>query len=516
MRGTAFRPSKPAGAEAVGKILAEGFRRHRAGELGEAERHYKRVLRSQPDNADALHLLGVLAYQAGKNELALEFYRQVIAVAPEASETHHNMGIVLQAEGRDEEAIEAYLESLRLRPGHGETLGHLARLHEERNLLDQAREWIGKGLEAAPGDPLINLVAARLKRRGGEARAAIVQLDKLRNTPMPAPIREKIAFELGRCHDRVGEHDRAFGHFKAANRLAAQKWSARTSDKKAYLRSVATLRDKFTPEWIGGWTPAPAMERAAPLFMIGFPRSGTTVLEQILNSHPHIRTMEETPAFEAVIATAAGFAGGYPDSLAALTPEQFTELRQVYFRALEKYGGTGDERIVVDKLPLNLVQAGPIHRIFPEAKFVLSLRHPCDVCLSCFMQDFAITPAMANFSTIEDAATFYARAMELWRHYVDVLPFDYHVMRYEDLVVDTEGEVRQLLAFLDLEWNDAVLDHASQARRPEHIATPSYHQVAEPIYQRSRLRWRNYEEQLAPALPILEPHIAEFGYATAG
>lgn len=128
------------------------------------------------------------------------------------------------------------------------------------------------------------------------------------------------------------------------------------------------------------------------------------------------------------------------------------------------------------------------------------------------MQDFAINSAMANFFTLEDAATLYVRAMDLWRHYASVLKLDYHEVRYEDLVSDTEPVVRELLEFLSVDWNEAVLDHSSQARRPEMINTPSYHQVAEPIYRHSRLRWPHYGDQLAGALEILTPDIDRFGY----
>lgn len=494
-------------------ILGKAFRAHQAGNLREAEQLYRRVLRARPNHTDALHLLGVLAYQAGNNSQALEFYRKVIAFAPRAGETHHNMGIVLQAEGRDDDAVEAYLKALMLRPDHAETMGHLARLYEERNRLDDAADWVAKGLAATPGDPLINLIAARLDRRAGDTQQAVDRLDQLSTTPTPAPIREKIDFELGRARDRLGDYDKAFGHFTEANRLAARKWSAQAADRHAYLATIDALKANFTPDWIECWTPAPLETRPAPLFMIGFPRSGTTLLEQILNSHPDIRTLEETPAFETLAREAMKLPGKYPHSLAELTPEQITHLRQVYFDALDPDSdGASDEKILVDKLPLNLVQAGPIHRIFPDARFVLSLRHPCDVCLSCFQQDFAINSAMANFFTVEDAATLYVRAMDLWRHYEAVLPLETHAIRYEDLVSETEPVVRSLLDFLGVDWNDAVLDHSSQAQRPELINTPSYHQVAEPIYQRSRLRWPSYGDHLAGALKILKADIERFGY----
>jgi len=512
MSRKAKRAAGGAGAPALRPELAEAIRRHQAGDLAAAERGYRAALKAAPNDANANHFLAILYYQAGRAEEAVGHFRRALATAPGAFQTWHDLGIALQSLGRDDEAVAAYEKVLALRPGHAETLGHFARLHEERNRLDEARAAVARGLAAAHDDPVINLIAARLERRDGNPEIARARLASFANAGAPEPVREKIEYELGRLCDLTGAYEAALDHFAEANRLAARKASARLADKNRYLALIEALRARFTPEWIATWTPAPPLAgRATPVFQVGFPRSGTTLLDQILNSHPGIRTVEERPAVDALVRAVAALPGGFPDALATLTPDQFAAVRSEYFAVLDRTAPPG-EGIVVDKLPLNLVQAGPILRIFPEARFVLSLRHPCDVCLSCFMQDFAMSTAMANFFTLEDAANLYDKAMSLWLHYEAVLPMRVQRVRYEDLTSNLEGAVRPLLDFLGLEWDERMREFTKTASSRERIATPSYHQVAQPIYQRARYRWARYGKRLDPVAQRLAPYIARFGY----
>ncbi|MCB2100585.1 MAG: sulfotransferase, partial [Rhodobacterales bacterium] len=173
-------------------------------------------------------------------------------------------------------------------------------------------------------------------------------------------------------------------------------------------------------------------------------------------------------------------------------------------------GDLAPGRKIVDKMPLNLVDAGLIHRLFPEARFLFVLRHPADACLSCFMQDFRANRALVHFDTLEGTVALYDRVMDLWRHFRRVLDLDVQTLRYEDLVAHPEATARLLLEDLDLPWTDAVLDHTEKAGAP--VRAPSYHQVAEPLYARAVDRWRRYAPHLGDALDPLVPHARAFGY----
>ena len=167
---------------------------------------------------------------------------------------------------------------------------------------------------------------------------------------------------------------------------------------------------------------------------------------------------------------------------------------------------------MIDKMPLNIVHAVMIWRIFPRAKMILALRHPYDVCLSCFMQNFEIAPAMANFFTLEDAANLYGKVMTLWRKYVRVPPFDVHVVKYEDFVEDFETETGALLKFLGTEWVDSMIEYTEHAKKRARIATVSYDQVVEPIYQSAQFRWKRYRNEIGTSLDSLKPFVELFGY----
>ena len=161
---------------------------------------------------------------------------------------------------------------------------------------------------------------------------------------------------------------------------------------------------------------------------------------------------------------------------------------------------------------MNITHVGSIHRVFPDAKFILALRHPCDCVLSCFMQTFKLNGAMMNFLSLEQSARLYAAVMELWTVYRQKLDLDVHVVKYEELVQDLEGTCRPLIRFLGLEWDDNLHNYQKTALERGSIHTPSYSQVVQPLYKRASGRWTNYREQMEPVLPVLQPWIEAFGY----
>jgi hypothetical protein len=188
-------------------------------------------------------------------------------------------------------------------------------------------------------------------------------------------------------------------------------------------------------------------------------------------------------------------------------------LRGAYFEELDRHlDGDRRDALVVDKLPLNAVRAGLIHRMFPNAKFLFALRHPCDSVLSCFMQRFGLNNAMAQFLDLGDAARYYDKVMSLWMQYRAVLPLDVHTLRYEDLVRDFRTTIGDVLDFLALDWDDSVFDYIDTAKKRGKINTPSHDQVIQPLYSRASGRWRKYEDQMKPVLPLLLPWAERFGY----
>ena len=195
-----------------------------------------------------------------------------------------------------------------------------------------------------------------------------------------------------------------------------------------------------------------------------------------------------------------------------MTAEQIERIRARYFETADEFLKGDLCGLLIDKMPLNIVHVAMMWRIFPQAKMILALRHPYDVCLSCFMQNFEIGPAMANFFTLEDAANLYAKVMTLWQKFIDVLPLDVHVVKYENFVTDFETETAALLKFLGSEWHESMADYTAHAKSRTRIATVSYDQVVQPIYQSAQYRWKRYRDQIGASLDPLKPFVESFDY----
>ncbi|MEO8547155.1 MAG: sulfotransferase [Sphingomicrobium sp.] len=276
------------------------------------------------------------------------------------------------------------------------------------------------------------------------------------------------------------------------------------------LRDLIDHRGQVTTaEWVRGWsarTPPATMHE--PAFLIGFPRSGTTLLDTFLMGHPGICIAEEKPMLQAV----AEQLGDY-ERIAALDELEIRSLQDRYFAAAAEHVPDLGDRLLIDKYPLGAIDAALIHRLFPTAKIIFAQRHPCDVVLSCFITRFQPTPTLVSFFTLDDTAGLYDRVMALWEKCRAAMPLEVHNFKYEQLVENPDAQMRQLLAFLGLEWNDRVMDHEKVAESRNFISTGSYSQVIEPLYDRSVGRWTRYREQLGSVLPLLDPWAVKMGYS---
>jgi hypothetical protein len=275
-----------------------------------------------------------------------------------------------------------------------------------------------------------------------------------------------------------------------------------------YRRRIHEFAKMVTPEWASRLRPLDPGSRPPPAFLVGFPRSGTTLLDTFLMGHPDTRVLEEfhmLGAAESVL----GNVTNLPDR----SSDQLKQARRAYFAELDRHIDRDFPGLVIDKLPLNMLGLPMIYSLFPDARVIFAQRHPCDCVLSGFMQSFTLNDAMACFLTIEDSADLYDAAMSLFSASRDALPVALHSLIYEELVADPEGALQPLIAFLGLGWRPELLDHRSTAKARGAIITPSYDQVVQPLSKAPSGRWRRYEEQLAPVLPVLLPWAQRLGYA---
>jgi tetratricopeptide (TPR) repeat protein len=345
--------------------------------------------------------------------------------------------------------------------------------------------------------------AAAAELREGRAERARAIL--LAQPDQPDPVRWH--WLMGRICDALGEADSAFAEAESMHRSQRdlEDWRARGV---RHLEFVRTLADAITPEWATQIQTAPPGDRRAPVFLVGFPRSGTTLLDTFLGGHPDARVLEEVP-----LVVAVERALGDMTELPRRTEAQLGEARDAYFAEAAKYVSPDFSGLIVDKLPLNMLAAPYLHAAFPNSRFIFAQRHPCDAVLSCFMQDFALNPSTACFLDLETAAAYYDAVMRVWTQSRDTLPLKVHSLVYEELVVDPEAVLRPLVAFLGLEWRRELLDHRATARGRADIGSPSYNQVTQPITSSAAGRWKRYAKQLAPVLPVLLPWAQRLAYA---
>ncbi|HLS67909.1 MAG TPA: sulfotransferase, partial [Kiloniellales bacterium] len=470
-----------------------------------------------PEDLQLAFNLAVTLQEAGEWPAAENSYRLLLEKEPTFAAAWANLGALLQKQDRIEESHEALRTALRHAPHHLEARLNLATTLEQTSRLTEAEEQLQLALQQAPEHPGLLVLAAKLERRGGRPEAAVARLAEGPDLEVSPLLRQDWFYEQGRNLDLVGRHAEAFAAFVQANDLAAEGAASFRGDRDRTRELLARATECFTREWVAAWLAleSPAAEDS-PIFLVGFPRSGTTLLHHILASHSRLQVLEEVEALEAARELLDAEGSSYPLLLRNLTEEQAEAARNAYWRRARAVLPVEEGRRLVDKLPLNLMHLGLIHRLWPQAPIILVLRHPYDVCLSAFMQHFDVNDAMANFFSLEDATDFYDRVMTLFERYQDSLSLPVIAVRYEDLLADFDGEVGKLLTALSLEWEEDVRHFTRTAKQRTRINTPSYSQVTEDLYKRALYRWENYQDFLAPLPSRIGRWARHFGYDSEG
>ena len=442
----------------------------------------------------------------GKDSEALEAIEDAAGRDPRDAELQVALGIERVAIWDMAGAEDAIDNAIAIDPMHGEAHILRAFLHEHNNRSEQFRPLLAdaeaRGVERG-ALRLIEALALRRERRFEEGLAVLAQVPEELE-----PVRR--AQLAGQFEDRLGHAEAAFSAFSEMNRLQAldpsEPMRRATVYREALKRDIAML----TPAWFAGWTPpaTPSPSRPSPVFLVGFPRSGTTLLDTLLMGHTAVSVLEEKPPLRKVEEALGGM-----EHLPGLDEAGIKALRDVYFAEAARHADLDSDKLLVDKFPMHLNKVPIIHRLFPDARFILALRHPCDVVLSCFTTNFRLNEAMSAFLDLETTARMYDLSFGFWERSLSTMPIRRHVVAYEQVVADVEAEIRPLFNYLGLEWRSSVLDHQQTAKARGVISTASYAQVTEPIYHRSSGRWTRYREQLEPVLPILRPWIERYGYA---
>ena len=395
----------------------------------------------------------------------------------------------------------------------------LAELYERHRRLPEAAQLVERALALNPGFPAALLVHARAERLAGRWEAAEQVLRSFITKPIPDPwIHAQAWYELATILDRREKFDDAMTAFLNAKNLLRPQTPGPPAEMLAVRARLKVMQSHVSSEMFQRWFDAgPALLPTRRLALLcGHPRSGTTLLEQVLDSHPDIVSAEETDVFldDAFSALKRRLP---PDAymltvLEAADAPALQQARADYFRTMELYLGRPiANRLLLDKNPSRTFMIPAFLRIFPEIKLLIALRDPRDVVLSCFMQPQPFDPFTESNLSLEATIDSYAFTMGLWRTFAPLLAGRYLEVRYEDMVEDLESVTRKTLGFLGVPWNPCVLRFDEHARK-KIVRSPTYADVTQPVYKRAVGRWRNYQKYLEPHLETLAPFAKAFGY----
>jgi tetratricopeptide (TPR) repeat protein len=479
-----------------------GNTRVSAGDLQGAIGAFERAVRLRPGVPEIYVNYSEVLAKAERYEARQTLMREAARLLPEHADIQAELGLA-EASMRDfDAAIAAYREAIRIGPGFNQAWLELGLTYENLNRIDDLEALVAESEERGLAEPELDFLKAWTLRRRGKFEEALPLAEATPKTIHPVR-RARLIAEI---YDRLGDEEGAFAAFEEMN--AASLETALPGQVPTYREMVVAAAALMTPERVADWTEVEVShDPPSPAFIVGFPRSGTTLLDTLLMNMPSLHVLEELPVLNQVHDSL-----GDPEKLASLTSEEANRLRALYFRTLQGLSPPEPGQRVVDKYPLHMAWMPLINRIFPDSKIIFVERHPCDVVLSCLMASFQLNHAMRSFTTLEEAALTYDAVLDSWTRAETLLPLDVHRIRYERMVEDLEGEMRALLGFLGLPWDPKVLDNRGAAAKRDHIRTASYSQVSEPIYKRASGRWERYRKQLEPVLPILAPWAERMGY----
>lgn len=481
----------------------------------EALRCFNEAIREAPNDLAAL-LEASRAFAARyRPDRAGDLIERALRLGGRRGEVQLEAGLAYLKLDRLADAEACFRRAARLAPDARAHL-ELAKLHERRHALDEADHAVGAALALAPGLAPAWLLRARIDRRRGESDRAYGILKRvIASSKTNAPELPELYGELCTLLDSIGQYDAAWDAMIEGKRLQ-QAHEAATWQAAQFVtqRCSQAYRDLTAEDYTRWSATAQADEPRRVALLTGFPRSGTTLLEQLIDAHPDAVSSEEKEVFGAEVLPLLGEGSPVEAPLApllnGLSPERIAAARKLYLDATQAIAGEPiGERLHVDKNPAMIPMIPAMRRVLPELKILVALRDPRDVILSCFLRWLPVNGMSVWFFTPERTANRYRSDLEGWLHMREQIG-DWAEIRYEDLVADVAGQARRALDALGLPWNESVLDYRQSQRL---VQSPSYDAVAKPVYSTSIGRWRHYAHRLTPVLDEIAPLVAALGYA---
>ncbi|MDE2307062.1 MAG: sulfotransferase [Xanthomonadaceae bacterium] len=531
------------------------------GDMAASEQAFGKALALAPDDADVHYNLGLLhlhqrrwvlakqslmhaadlspafvearlqaayaCYVGGDNEGQQAMLAGAAKWPPQSGEQALILAAMLSAQGELEIALDT-LARAQLPDGPAAGIMRLriaaqrSALYERGNQLDRARRELLQlpleVLDRLPADDDARAEGwsahAALAMRDADYAAAAALYRRMLTLTLDDQHRARAAFGLAAACSRMNRHDEIWPALRTAHdaqlNIAQDIVPELMQPDSVPLQMADRLVDRTAYR---GWQPLPSSPAGRqPVFVVGFPRSGTTLLEQMLDAHPDFRSMDERAFIHDLIEAMEMTGQQYPGDLTNLTAAEAEQLRAVYFRRVAQVVPDLGTRRLVDKNPLNMLCLPMIMRLFPQARIILCLRHPCDVLLSCYMQSFRSPAFMVLCSSLQRLANGYAHAFAHWQQHVEVFAPQVLEWRYEAVVEDVDANLARLGSFLDLADPSPMARFAEHASGKGFISTPSYAQVTQAINRKAVDRWQAHRAMFEPVLPVLRPTMQRFGY----
>ena len=491
----------------------------REGRRHDAIALFNAAIRDDAHNVQA-YVVPARAY-AEKFEFARmeETLERLVRRAPRHPGVHHYIGETYGMLKLPDRSLAAYEKAAKL-PGAGPpTWMELASLYERAHRLDEAEDFIERTVRTGYNLPLVDLIRGRVQRRQKRTDAAeAIFRELIARIPNDSPTAWEAWSEIALMRDSQGDYAGAVEAIEQCKQGQRRHEATHVAVSDRIHGEMRRLIEDISADDFRRWRDSAPPLEAPTALLTGFPRSGTTLLEQLLDSHPDLVSSEERDfigrdLLEVVAARRAD--RNYLTGLNELTDEQLAAERQRYFAAMEYFLGEPIAgRLHLDKNPAYNLTIPLVLRLFPQTRLIIALRDPRDVVLSCYLRYLPLNAVSVRFLDPARTADRYALDMSAWLKFRDLIETPWHEVRYEDTVADAAGQARLALETLGLPWDDQVLAYRQRlsGERHKQVTSPSYEAVAQPIYTRAIGRWQHYEELLAPAMKTLEPFIRKFGY----
>ena len=512
----------------------------------EAKNLLEKAISIQPEMFAANHNLAILNFELGNLDSAILYFEKSKKIKPKFSQVYFNLGLAYDRKKNIDLAIINFKKVIKLEPNNSRAFYNIGHFYKKKFDTIKAEEYLSKSLDLDPNfiiayDELFSLYdrsnqIEKFSNLLDKAKKILSEKDLVsfyeavfiynqKNFKQTIQILENIDLKenyvgqnitkhslLAKSYDQTNNFEKAYNHFKINNQLINESYGKGVNEKS--FIELVTQRIKFFKNFNSNrWKQHQLKDEFfQPIFLIGFPRSGTTLLDTILRTNKSIEVIEEKPVLRNFLRNLDIKIKNNFNHLDNLDKKFIQNMQNFYFEEREQYLKNKKTKIVIDKMPLNIIYIAEILRFFPNAKFIFALRNPYDSVLSCFMQQFELNPAMKNFTSLESSAILYDLVMKLWTIYRDVFSINCHFIKYEDLVTDFEKTTKEIFKFLEIDWSDNTKNFYMTAKKRLNISTPSYNQITSPLYSRSIGRWKNYEKEFKGLKNILDPWLDEFNY----